>query len=124
MRMTKAIFSEIEKRLNSPKLQVFLESAAIFCLPLLVKAIFGLPRLMLQNFTDGVFYLGYAMHFQELVDRVGLNYYAVRFGAIFRMRLLSTFLVQRMGRFFYGFFWLVLFPVRFFLSGGCISARS
>jgi len=57
--------------------------AALFLLPLLVKAIFSLPRLMLQNFTDGVFYLGYAMHFGELVDRVGLNYYAVRFGAIF-----------------------------------------
>lgn len=79
----KTIFSQMEKRLSSPKLRVFLESVAIFCLPLLVKAIFGLPRLMLQNFTDGVFYLGYAMHFQELVDRVGLNYYAVRFGGIF-----------------------------------------
>lgn len=54
-----------------------------FCLPLAVKFIFNLPRLMLQNFTDGVFYLGYAMNFKELVDRVGLNYYAVRFGGIF-----------------------------------------
>jgi hypothetical protein len=64
-------------------LSISFELLAIFCLPLLVKAIFGLPRLMLQNFTDGVFYLGYAMHFQELVDRVGLNYYAGRFGGIF-----------------------------------------
>jgi hypothetical protein len=29
---------------------------------------------MLQSFTDGVFYLGYALHFRELIDRVGLNY--------------------------------------------------
>jgi hypothetical protein len=56
---------------------------SVAMLPLFVKWIFQLPRLMLQNFTDGVFYLGYAMHFGELVDRVGLNYYAVRFGAIF-----------------------------------------
>ena len=62
---------------------VLLEGMCVFCLPLLVKIIFKLPRLMLQNFTDGVFYLGYAMNFGELVDRVGLNYYAVRFGAIF-----------------------------------------
>ena len=54
----------------------------VFLLPWLVKLLFGLPWLMLQNFTDGVFYLGYAMHFRELLDRVGLTYYAVRFSGI------------------------------------------
>ncbi len=37
---------------------------------------------MFQNFTDSVFYLAYAMHFKELVDRVGITYYSTRFGAI------------------------------------------
>ena len=37
---------------------------------------------MFQNFTDSVFYLAYAMHFKELVDRVGFTYYCTRFGAI------------------------------------------
>lgn len=55
----------------------------VFFLPLAVKLLFDLPWVMLQNFTDGVFYLGYALHFDELVRRVGLNYYSVRFGAIF-----------------------------------------
>ncbi len=57
--------------------------ASMFFLPWVPKVLFGLPWLMLQNFTDGVFYLGYAMDFRELVDRVGLNYYAVRFSGIF-----------------------------------------
>ena len=56
--------------------------ALAFLLPWIVKCLFGLPWLMLQNFTDGVFYLGYAMHFRELLDRVGMTYYAVRFSAI------------------------------------------
>jgi hypothetical protein len=56
--------------------------ALVFFLPWLVKWVFGLPWLMLQNFTDGVFYLGYSMHFRELIDRVGLTYYAVRFSGI------------------------------------------
>lgn len=55
----------------------------MFFLPWVPKVLFGLPWLMLQNFTDGVFYLGYALQFGELVDRVGLNYYAVRFSGIF-----------------------------------------
>ncbi len=37
---------------------------------------------MFQNFTDSVFYLAYAMHFKELVDRAGIIYYSTRFGAI------------------------------------------
>ena len=57
-------------------------SGVIFLLPLLVAWIFKLPRLMFQNFTDSVFYLAYAMHFKELVDRVGITYYCTRFGAI------------------------------------------
>ena len=73
----------MKKLLNSKYLFEIIISFIVFCMPIFVKAIFNLPRLMLQNFTDGVFYLGYAMHFRELVDRVGLNYYAVRFGAIF-----------------------------------------
>jgi len=34
--------------------------------PAACAMVFLLPWLMLQNFTDGVFYLGYAMHFREL----------------------------------------------------------
>jgi len=56
--------------------------ALAFLLPWLVKVLFSLPWLVLQNFTDGVFYLGYAMHFRELIDRVGITYYAVRFSGI------------------------------------------
>ena len=55
--------------------------AMVFLLPWLVKLLFGLPWLMLQNFTDGVFYLGYAMHFRELIDRVGLTYSTGGFNA-------------------------------------------
>jgi len=57
-------------------------SGVIFLLPLLVAWIFKLPRIMFQNFTDSVFYLAYAMHFNELIDRVGITYYCTRFGAI------------------------------------------
>ena len=55
--------------------------AMVFLLPWLVKLLFGLPWLMLQNFTDGVFYLGYALHFRELIDRVGLAYSTGGFNA-------------------------------------------
>ena len=55
--------------------------AMVFLLPWLVKLLFGLPWLMLQNFTEGVFYLGYAMHFRELLDRVGLTYSTGGFNA-------------------------------------------
>jgi hypothetical protein len=57
-------------------------SGAIFLLPLLVAWIFRIPRLMFQNFSDSVFYLAYALHFNELIDRVGITYYCTRFGAI------------------------------------------
>ena len=57
-------------------------SGVIFLLPLLVAWVFKLPRIMFQNFTDSVFYLAYAMHFNELIDRVGITYYCTRFGAI------------------------------------------
>ena len=80
---------------------------SVFCLPLAVKFIFNLPRLMLQNFTDGVFYLGYAMNFKELVDRVGLNYYAVRFGGIFPDALAFSILGPVAG----------FSALRYFLSG-------
>lgn len=53
-----------------------------FVLPLAVWLSMGLPRLMFHDFTDGVFYLGYALNFEELISRVGLNYYSVRFGGI------------------------------------------
>lgn len=55
---------------------------ALFFLPLIVRAVFQIPWVMFQNFTDGIFYWGYAMQFDDLVRRVGLNYYSVRFGGI------------------------------------------
>ncbi len=57
--------------------------AGLVLLPTLVRAALGLPWVVLQNFTDGVFYSGYALHFRELIHLLGLHYYAVRFGAIF-----------------------------------------
>lgn len=63
---------------------IFRVFLAILCflLPVFLALFLGSPLLMLQNFTDGVFYLGYALQFHELVARVGLIYYAVRFGGI------------------------------------------
>jgi hypothetical protein len=49
--------------------------------PATCALVFLLPWLMLQNFTDGVFYFGYAMHFRELIDRVGLTYSTGGFNA-------------------------------------------
>jgi hypothetical protein len=49
--------------------------------PAACAMVFLLPWLMLQNFTDGVFYLGYALHFRELIDRVGLTYSTGGFNA-------------------------------------------
>jgi hypothetical protein len=43
--------------------------------------VFLFSWLVLQNFTDGVFYLGYALHFRELIDRVGLTYSTGGFNA-------------------------------------------
>ena len=57
-------------------------SGVIFLLPLVVARILNIPWLMFQNFTDSAFYLAYAMHFKELIDRVGITYYCTRFGAI------------------------------------------
>ena len=57
-------------------------SGAIFFLPLVVAKGLNIPRLMFQDFTDSAFYLAYAMHFKELIDRVGITYYCTRFGAI------------------------------------------
>lgn len=87
-------------------------AAVMFFLPWVPKVLFGLPWLMLQNFTDGVFYLGYAMDFRELVDRVGLNYYAVRFSGILPDALAFSLLGPEWG--------LVL--VRYGLAGACCVA--
>jgi len=84
----------------------------MFFLPWMPKVLFGLPWLMLQNFTDGVFYLGYALHFRELVDRVGLNYYAVRFSGIFPDALAFSVFGPETG--------LVL--MRYGLAGACCVA--
>ncbi len=84
----------------------------MFFLPWVPKVLFGLPWLMLQNFTDGVFYLGYALHFRELVDRVGLNYYAVRFSGIFPDAVAFSVFGPEVG--------LVL--VRYGLAGACCVA--
>lgn len=51
-------------------------------LPLLAGALFKVPRIALDNFTDAVFYLSYARQFGELVLRYGFPYYATRFGGI------------------------------------------
>lgn len=84
-------------------------AAGIFLLPFVPKVVFRLPWLMLQNFTDGVFYLGYALHFRELVDRVGLNYYAVRFGGIWPDALAFSLLGPELG----------LVALRYALAGAC-----
>jgi hypothetical protein len=84
----------------------------VFFLPWLVKLLFGLPWLMLQNFTDGVFYLGYAMHFRELIDRVGLTYYAVRFSGIAPDALAFSLFGVEAG----------LVVVRYGLAGACCAA--
>ena len=73
---------------------------------------FGLPWLMLQNFTDGVFYLGYAMHFRELLDRVGLTYYAVRFSGIAPDALAFSLLGSEVG----------FVAPRYALAGACCVA--
>ena len=86
--------------------------AVVFLLPWLVKLLFGLPWLMLQNFTDGVFYLGYAMHFRELLDRVGLTYYAVRFSGIAPDALAFSLLGAEAG----------FIVVRYVLAGACCVA--
>ena len=84
----------------------------VFLLPWLVKLLFGLPWLMLQNFTDGVFYLGYAMHFRELLDRVGLTYYAVRFSGIAPDALAFSLFGTEIG----------FVVVRYALAGACCVA--
>ena len=86
--------------------------ALVFLLPWLVKLLFGLPWLMLQNFTDGVFYLGYAMHFRELIDRVGLTYYAVRFSGIAPDALAFSLLGAEVG----------FVALRYALAGACCVA--
>ena len=86
--------------------------AMVFLLPWLVKLLFGLPWLMLQNFTDGVFYLGYAMHFRELLDRVGLTYYAVRFSGIAPDALAFSLLGAEVG----------FVALRYALAGACCVA--
>jgi hypothetical protein len=70
---------EVHKRRVLPAVALTL---AAFFLPLLIRNAFGIPWVMFQNFTDGIFYYGYAMQFDELVRRVGVNYYSVRFGGI------------------------------------------
>lgn len=53
--------------------------------------------------------MGYALHFSELVNRVGLNYYAVRFGGILPDALAFTLLGPELG----------LSVVRYTLSACC-----
>lgn len=52
-------------------------------LPIVVWLGLALPPMHAMQFTDAYFYFAYAQNFFELVERYGLNYYAVRFGAIF-----------------------------------------
>jgi hypothetical protein len=51
-------------------------------LPIVIGYLLKVPRVVLGNFSDAVFYLAYARHFQELVLRYGFPYYATRFGGI------------------------------------------
>lgn len=62
--------------------QTAVQGTAIFLIPFLVGRIFQIPWLMLQNFTDGAFYLGYGLSFRQLLEFAGLYYYATRFPAI------------------------------------------
>ncbi|MCX7713728.1 MAG: hypothetical protein N2035_08740, partial [Chthoniobacterales bacterium] len=54
----------------------------VFALPCVIGLGLGVKRLMLQNFTDGAFYLGYAMHYELNLEQGGFWYYSVRWPAI------------------------------------------
>ncbi|WP_162559994.1 glycosyltransferase family 39 protein [Methylotetracoccus oryzae] len=59
------------------------DTAAILLLPLAAFVLLRLPPISQNNFTDAMYYLGYAHNFVDLVNRYGFIYYAVRFGPIF-----------------------------------------
>jgi len=57
--------------------------AVILLAPVLAFVVLRLPPISQNNFTDAMYYLGYANNFMDLIDRYGFIYYAVRFGPIF-----------------------------------------
>jgi hypothetical protein len=59
-----------------------LAATTVSLLPIAVALCLHVPRIVLNNFTDAVFYLSYARQFSELVLRNGFLYYATRFGGI------------------------------------------
>ncbi len=61
----------------------FAASILSLLMPLIPVLYFHVPRIVLGNFTDAVFYLSYSRQFGELVLRYGFPYYATRFGGIF-----------------------------------------
>lgn len=60
-----------------------IDTAAILLMPLAAFIALRLPPISQNNFTDAMYYLGYAHNFTDLVNRYGFIYYAVRFGPIF-----------------------------------------
>lgn len=77
---------------HTSKLSIAVQGTAIFLIPLFGGRIFRVPWLMLQNFTDGAFYLGYGLSFRQLLEFAGLYYYATRFPAILPDALLMQLL--------------------------------
>ncbi len=59
------------------------ETVVILLAPLLAFVALRLPPISQNNFTDAMYYLGYAHNFIDLINRYGYIYYAVRFGPIF-----------------------------------------
>lgn len=61
----------------------------LILLPVAIWAALRLPAMHTMEFTDAHFYFAYAQNFTELVERYGMQYYAVRFGSIFPEWLFS-----------------------------------
>lgn len=57
--------------------------AGLCLLPGVVWVVLGLPKMHAASFSDAYYYFAYAHNFVDLVERYGMIYYAVRFGAIF-----------------------------------------
>lgn len=55
----------------------------IVLLPGMAWLVLGLPMMHAASFSDAFYYFAYAHNFVDLVERYGMIYYAVRFGAIF-----------------------------------------
>lgn len=56
---------------------------ALGIFPYFAWVVLGLPKMHAASFSDAYYYFAYAHNFVDLVERYGMIYYAVRFGAIF-----------------------------------------